>query len=116
MKLPLEIIMNKGALMVLPKGVDKGSGLRFALHDLQLEHGAFVACAGDAENDHALFGECGFRVAVANATDALKEKADWVTRAPRTTGVLEILQRIVDGSLGDGNPGEDSEPLSSLAR
>ncbi|TIU09247.1 MAG: HAD-IIB family hydrolase, partial [Mesorhizobium sp.] len=50
--LELEIIFNKGAVMVLPSGVNKATGLAAALEDLELSAHNVVGI-GDAENDHA---------------------------------------------------------------
>jgi hypothetical protein len=53
MALELQVIFHKGAVMVLPTGVNKATGLAAALKDLGLS--AHNVCAiGDAENDHAL--------------------------------------------------------------
>jgi hydroxymethylpyrimidine pyrophosphatase-like HAD family hydrolase len=58
--LELQIIFNKGAVMVLPAGVSKASGLEAALALLELlPHD--VAGIGDAENDHAFLRLCGRR-------------------------------------------------------
>jgi hydroxymethylpyrimidine pyrophosphatase-like HAD family hydrolase len=93
-----QVIFNKGAVMLLPPGVNKQTGLVAALDELGLSLRNTVA-VGDAENDHALLSasECG--VAVANALDALKERADMVTRAARGRGVVELIERILDDDL-----------------
>ena len=52
MGLELQVIFNKGAVMVLPSGVNKASGLPTALDELGLSPRNTVA-VGDAENDHA---------------------------------------------------------------
>ena len=64
--LELDVIFNKGAVMILPAGVNKGSGLSAALKDLQLSAHNVVGI-GDAENDHAFLQLCECSVAVANA-------------------------------------------------
>jgi HAD superfamily hydrolase (TIGR01484 family) len=64
MGLELQIIFNKGAVMVLPSGVNKASGLSAALAELGLSAHNVVG-VGDAENDHAFLGLWMF--AVANA-------------------------------------------------
>jgi len=51
--LELQIIFNKGAAMVLPSGVNKGSALQLLLDDLGIDR-MQVAAIGDAENDHSL--------------------------------------------------------------
>ncbi|HEX8926404.1 MAG TPA: HAD family hydrolase, partial [Terriglobales bacterium] len=50
--LEMQVIFNKGSVMVLPSGVNKATGLHCALAELGLvEHN--VVAVGDAENDHA---------------------------------------------------------------
>src|SRR5258707_1254506 len=78
MGLELQVIFNKDAVMVLPSGVNKASGLQVALNELRLSPHNAVG-VGDAENDHVLLGMCECGAAVANALPALKERADLVT-------------------------------------
>lgn len=92
--LPLQVILNKDAAMVLPLGVDKGSGLATALGQLGVSSHETVA-VGDAENDAAFLRICGYSVAVANAWPALKETADWVTPSPSGQGVVELIDRLM---------------------
>ena len=73
--LELQVIFNKGAVMVLPAGVNKASGLKAALAELGLSPHNVVG-VGDAENDHALLRPCECGVAVANAIPTLKQEAD----------------------------------------
>src|SRR5438105_4535358 len=93
-----QVIFNKGAVMLLPSGVNKQTGLSLALAELGLSMRNTVA-VGDAENDHAMLAasECG--VAVANALDPLKERADLVTRGARGAGVEELIDRILEDDL-----------------
>jgi hydroxymethylpyrimidine pyrophosphatase-like HAD family hydrolase len=95
--LELEIIFNKGAVMVLPSGVNKASGLRHALHELKVPADRVVG-VGDAENDHAFLDACGFGVAVANAVPSLKAHAKLVTNAAAGDGVLEMIEKIVSNT------------------
>jgi hydroxymethylpyrimidine pyrophosphatase-like HAD family hydrolase len=98
--LELQIIFNKGAVMVLPPGVNKASGLAAALKELSLSPRHVVA-VGDAENDHAFLAACGCGVAVANALPMLKEEADWVTDGARGDGVIELAERLLRTDLAD---------------
>ena len=93
-----QLIFNKGAVMLLPSGVNKHTGLLAALDLLGLSMRNTVA-VGDAENDHAMLAasECG--VAVANALPSLKEHADLVTRGARGYGVEELIERLLDDDL-----------------
>ena len=80
--LDLRVIPNKRALMILPPGVDKASGLAAALEELGIDSGETVG-VGDADNDEALLGAAGFGVALANAQYSLKARADLVTTGER---------------------------------
>jgi haloacid dehalogenase-like hydrolase len=98
--LELQIIFNKGAVMVLPAGVSKASGLEAALALLKLSpHN--VAGIGDAENDHSFLRYCGCAVAVANALPLLKESADFVTDEPRGAGVAALARQMIADDLGE---------------
>ncbi|OHV78144.1 HAD family hydrolase [Ensifer sp. LCM 4579] len=92
--LELEIIFNKGAVMVLPSGVNKASGLKAALKEMQLSFLNVVA-VGDAENDHALLRMCGCGAAVANALPAVKDTADFALEGARGEGVEELIGEII---------------------
>jgi hydroxymethylpyrimidine pyrophosphatase-like HAD family hydrolase len=94
------VIFNKGAVMALPSGVTKATGLVAALQELGVERRQTIGI-GDAENDHAFLHTCGLRVAVANALPALKDEADLVTRGDRGEGVVELIERIVANDLSD---------------
>lgn len=98
--LELQITFNKGAVMVLPAGVNKASGLMAALKDLCLSPHNVVA-VGDAENDHAFLKTCGCAVAVANALPMVKETADFTTTGDRGAGVVELMARVAaeDGGI-----------------
>jgi len=94
LRLELQVIYNKGAAMVLPSGVNKGTGLLAALSEMCLSHHNVVAI-GDAENDHALLSasECG--IAVSNAIQTLRERADLTSGAADGKGVEEIVDRLL---------------------
>ena len=100
LRLELQITFNKGAVMVLPSGVNKASGLRHALDDLNLSPHNTVGI-GDAENDHAFLGTCECAAAVANALDTVKARVDLVTRADHGAGVVELIDRLLGSDLAD---------------
>lgn len=97
--LELQIIFNREAVMVLPAGINKASGLMAALHEISLSPRNVVAI-GDGENDHALLSRCEYAVAVSNAVPLLKEIADWVTTGSDGRGVSEIIGEVMDHDLG----------------
>ena len=103
MGLELQVIFNKGAVMVLPSGVNKATGLRRALADLKLSPHNAVGI-GDAENDHAFLASCECAVAVANALESVKARVDYVTAADHGAGVVELIDRMIASDLADLNP------------
>jgi hydroxymethylpyrimidine pyrophosphatase-like HAD family hydrolase/energy-coupling factor transporter ATP-binding protein EcfA2 len=98
--LELQIVFNKDAVMVLPSGVNKMTGLIAALAELNLS-GHNVAGVGDAENDHVFLDSCECSVAVANAIPSLKERADLVTVNSHGEGVVELIGRMIATDLSE---------------
>ena len=92
--LELQVIFNKGSVMVLPTGVNKATGLAALLKEAGLSADEVVG-VGDAENDHAFLASCGLGVAVSNALPMLKERADFVTNGARGDGVAELIDMIL---------------------
>src|SRR5262245_39116590 len=107
-----QVIFNKGAVMVLPPGCNKASGLEFALSELGLSPRNVVAI-GDGENDHALLDLAEYSVATSNAVPMLKEAADRVTRGSHGDGVLEIVAGLLDCDLCQLAPRRRRGPLVS---
>src|SRR3989442_1844906 len=97
--LELQVIFNKGAVMILPSGINKATGLSFALSELGLSRHDVVG-VGDAENDHAFLSLCECSVAVANALDTVKERVDWVTKESHGNGTTELCQALIGTDLG----------------
>ena len=97
------LVFNKDALMLLPGGVTKGTGLAAVLATLELSPHNMVGI-GDAENDHAFLALSEFAVAVADAVPALRERADYVTRAPGPRGAVEFIEEHLLRDLVDIMP------------
>ncbi|MEP6670846.1 MAG: HAD family hydrolase [Chthoniobacter sp.] len=94
MGLELQVIFNKGSVMILPSGVNKATGLRAAAERLSLTP-AQVVGVGDAENDHAFLQICGYSVAVANALPSVRDEVDYVTKLDHGDGVTELIMRML---------------------
>jgi HAD superfamily hydrolase (TIGR01484 family) len=92
--LDLQVILNKGSVMVLPASVNKATGLSAALEELALSPQDVVG-VGDAENDETFIAMCGCGVAVANALDSLKARADRVTTGEDGAGVREVIETLL---------------------
>jgi phosphoglycolate phosphatase (TIGR01487 family) len=105
LRLDLQIILNRESVMVLPNGVDKGTGFRASLGELGVPSTSAVGI-GDAENDSPFLTLCGLSVAVANAIPSLKEQVQLVTSGKDGAGVVEVLQKLLteEDSLGVVNP------------
>jgi hypothetical protein len=97
--LKLKIILNKGALMVLPTSVDKATGLNAAANAMGLAL-ADIAGVGDAENDQVFLALCGYSAAVGNALGFLKKQVHYVTKATHGAGVEELIEKLL---AADGN-------------
>jgi HAD superfamily hydrolase (TIGR01484 family) len=96
--LELQVIFNKGAVMILPSGVNKATGLTAALSELGLSPHNVVGI-GDAENDHAFLSLCECSVAVENALDTLKDRVDWVTAEGHGNGTVELIHAVIGTDL-----------------
>lgn len=94
MGLPLRVILNKRAVMILPEGVEKQSGLKTAARELGIALEGVVGI-GDAENDLAFLQACGCSVAVANALPEVKSNVDVVSRGASGEGVVERIDLLL---------------------
>lgn len=98
LELDCQVVHNRAALMVLPGGVTKGTGLEQALGNLGISRHSTLAI-GDAENDHHLLEVCELGVAVANAVDGLKDRAELVLEEPDGEGIARLLRSsLIQGS------------------
>ena len=98
-----QVIFNKGAVMILPPGINKATGLQALLQRLQLSAHNVVG-VGDAENDSSLLQASEAAVAVGNALPSLRALADWVTPSGHGAGVSELVDRLVKDDLGELDP------------
>jgi hypothetical protein len=94
-----QVVRNRDSAMVLPPGISKRTGIEAALRRLGELPSATVA-VGDGENDVALFAVAGVSVAVANAVDILKARADVVLTEPNGKGIQLLAAALVAGDLG----------------
>ncbi len=89
---------NKGAVMVLPPGATKGTGLRMALYDLGFSPHNVVAI-GDAENDRSLFEQVELSVAVQNAAPEIRRIADVILPLPNGAGVSKFVEELIQDRI-----------------
>ncbi|MEO5656357.1 MAG: HAD-IIB family hydrolase, partial [Nitrospiria bacterium] len=96
--LEFQVIFNKGAVMVLPAGINKATGLKVALDELGLSPHNVVGI-GDAENDHAFLSLCECGVAVGDALPMLAERADFRTTGFAAEGAIELIDEVLATDL-----------------
>ncbi len=97
--LDMDVVPNRGRLMLLPPGVSKGSGLRQVIRDLRLSFHDVLGI-GDAENDLSLLDACGFTACPADAIPALQARVDWVLSGPDGDACAQaITGGILDGAV-----------------
>jgi len=106
--LKLRVILNKGALMVLPTSVYKATGLTEAANAMGIPL-ADIAGVGDAENDQVFLTLCGYSAAVGNALGFLKKQVHYVTKATHGAGVQELIDKLLS-SDGDALPEKAIQP------
>ena len=96
--LELQVIFNKDAVMVLPTGINKATGMEYALRKLGLSPHEAVGI-GDAENDHSFLTRCECAVAVANAAPSIRKLAAFVTKRQAGQGVAELIDELIADDL-----------------
>jgi hydroxymethylpyrimidine pyrophosphatase-like HAD family hydrolase len=97
--LDLQVIFNKGAVMVLPAGVNKATGLLAALKELKISPHNVVG-VGDAENDHSFLKLCERSAAVGGALPAVRDTADITLHGDAGAGVQELAADLTETDLG----------------
>lgn len=81
-------------LEILPKTVDKGKGLHLLSEVLSIPVEDMMAI-GDQENDLAMVQEAGMGIAMGNATQLVKEAAQFVTKTNDAHGVGYAIEKYV---------------------
>lgn len=84
-------------LEAFPKGVDKWRGVTFLADRLGVATHE-IACVGDEVNDLSMLEHAGLAVAMGNAIDDAKARADRVTRSNADDGVAHAIERMLDGA------------------
>ncbi len=83
-----------GNMEVMNKGVSKGNAIKILcnLYDINKED---VIAIGDNENDISMIEYAGMGIAMANASECLKEKADYITGDYLDDGVAQAIEKFV---------------------
>jgi len=85
---------------IMKEGVNKATGLEVLLEQLKLSEEELMA-VGDGENDLPMFELCSYSVAMRNAPDIVKKRADTVTEEPYDNhGLYKYLNKaLAEGVL-----------------
>jgi Cof subfamily protein (haloacid dehalogenase superfamily) len=76
------------------EGVTKGTSLNHLIGQLGITREEVIAI-GDSYNDLAMIEFAGLGVAMGNAPDDIKEKADYVTDTNMNDGVAKVVEKFV---------------------
>ncbi len=80
---------------IYSKGTSKGNALKILAKELHIKKEE-IACIGDGENDMSMFNVSGLRLAMGNAVDELKAKADFILPTNNQNGICEALKYFRD--------------------
>ena len=98
MGLELHVIFNRAAVIVSPAGINKATGLEYALRKLGLSRHEVVG-VGDSENDHSFLQRCECAATVANAVPSIQKIASVVTKGRNGAGLTELIDELIATDL-----------------
>lgn len=81
-------------LEILNKDANKGSGISLLANKLGIKQEE-VICVGDAGNDKHMIEYAGLGVAMGNATDDIKDLADYITLSNDDDGVAHVINKFM---------------------
>ena len=98
MGLELDIVFNRAAVMVLPAGVNKATGMDYALHELGLSRHEVLGI-GASENDHSFLERSECAATVANAVPSILQAAAVVAKGRNGEGLAELIDELIVNDL-----------------
>lgn len=94
----LEIVdSSKHNIEITRKGVSKGKAVAMlaSFYDLKREE---IIAIGDSENDLSMIEYAGQGIAMGNASDIVKQKADYITDSNDNEGVANAINKFILGN------------------
>ena len=79
---------------VMKKGCSKKNAIYFLADKLKIKKEEIIVM-GDGSNDLSMFECAGLKIAMENADEKLKEKADFITASNNDDGVAKAIQKFV---------------------
>ncbi len=77
------------------KGLNKGIGIQSLMQHLSLTSDEICAI-GDNLNDLAMFDVCGYNIAMGNAKEVVKQRANFVTTSSDQDGIENAIHHLLD--------------------
>ncbi len=96
--LEFHIVFNRTAVMVLPAGVTKATGMEVALRRLGLSAHEVVG-VGDSENDFSLLERSECAATVANAVPSIRNSVDYAAKSENGDGLAELIDELIADDL-----------------
>lgn len=82
-------------LEIMPQNVDKAFSLSRLLQYMGLNRSQMICC-GDGFNDLSMIRYAGLGVAMANAQEAVKKEADYITASNDQDGVALVIEKFIE--------------------
>ena len=79
---------------LMPKGVDKATSIDRMLETVGLTRENIICC-GDGYNDLTMIEYSGVGVAMSNAQEKVKEKADYITKSNDEDGIVHVIDKFI---------------------
>ncbi|MGN0156244.1 MAG: Cof-type HAD-IIB family hydrolase [Lachnospiraceae bacterium] len=79
---------------LMPKGVDKATSIDRMLSTVGMTRENTICC-GDGFNDMTMIEYAGVGVAMANAQEKVKEKADYITKSNDEDGIVQVIDEFI---------------------
>ena len=92
------VIRNRDEVMIVPRGINKATGLSAALSELKLQPDE-VAGIGDGQNDVCLLEGCGLGVSLVSGDSAVTQVADVVLDSEPGDALVALVDKIVSGEI-----------------
>ncbi len=80
---------------LMPKGVDKATAIDRMLKTVGMTRENTICC-GDGFNDMTMIEYAGVGVAMANAQQKVKEKADYITKSNDEDGIVHVIDQFIE--------------------
>lgn len=78
----------------VPRGIDKARSIDRLITTLGIRREEVIAC-GDGYNDLSMISFAGLGVAMANAAEGIRQKADFITLSNEEDGVAHVVERFI---------------------